>query len=178
MGNFTIYKVNSIPYSNFIVYIGKFFIYRVTSLIVIIVYTIERRSLAGILTPTVREFWRAYIEKTRETTSTIATPYIEASCDPYTNSTMAPTPAHYQFTYYPYIETTSPTTSPATRLPPTLTPYTYWTTPTPTTLTPTLPNLLPLLPPYYPSHSPWRGASPLSPSALRARDPLSPFPKF
>ena len=51
----------------------------VTLLIGIIVYTIERRSMAGILTPTVREFCRAYIEKTRETTSTIDTTYIEAS---------------------------------------------------------------------------------------------------
>lgn len=47
--------------------------------------------MAGILTPTVKEFWRAYIEKTRETTSTIDSPYIEASYDPYTNSTMTPT---------------------------------------------------------------------------------------
>ena len=65
--------------------------------------------MAGILTPTVREFWRAYIEKTRETTSTIDTPYIEASCDPYTNPYTDP----YQNPYYPYIEATSP----ATRLP-------------------------------------------------------------
>ena len=53
--------------------------YNEFSLIDVIVYTIERRSMAGILTPTVREFWRAYIEKTRETTNTIDTPYIEAS---------------------------------------------------------------------------------------------------
>ena len=57
----------------------NFAIFKVTLLIGIIVYTIERRSMAGILTPTVREFWRAYIEKTRETTNTIDTPYIEAS---------------------------------------------------------------------------------------------------
>lgn len=44
------------------------------SLIGVVVYTIEGRSLAGILTPTVREFWRAYIEKTRETTSSAAAP--------------------------------------------------------------------------------------------------------
>ena len=48
--------------------------YKVTLLIDLIVYTIKGRSMAGILTPTVREFWKAYIEKTRETTSTIATP--------------------------------------------------------------------------------------------------------
>ncbi len=75
--------------------------YSELSLIDAIVYTIEGRSLAGILTPTVRELWRAYIEKTRETTSTIDTPYIEASYDPYTNSTMTPTPAPYQNPYYP-----------------------------------------------------------------------------
>lgn len=57
--------------------------------------------MAGILTPTVREFWRAYIEKTRETTSTIDSPYIETSCDPYTNSTMTPTPALTKNPYYP-----------------------------------------------------------------------------
>lgn len=73
--------------------------------------------MAGILTPTVREFWRAYIEKTRETTSPAAAPYIEASYDPYTDFTMTPTLTHYQFPYYPYIEATSPATSPATRLP-------------------------------------------------------------
>ena len=48
--------------------------------------------MAGILTPTVREFWRAYIEKTREITSTIDTPYIEASYDPYTNPLHQPLP--------------------------------------------------------------------------------------
>ena len=111
------------------------------SLIDLIVYTIERRSLAGILTPTVRKFWRAYIEKTRETTSTIDTPYIEASCDPYTtpftNPYVSPLPIPL---LPPYIEITSPTTSPITKLP------LHWplhtlATPTPTTpATPTLPH--------------------------------------
>lgn len=159
--------------------------YSELSLIDAIVYTIERRSMAGILTPTVRKFWRAYIEKTRETTSTIDSPYIEASYDPYTDFIMTPyTSPLPKPLLPPYIEATSPTTSPTTKLP------LHWPLytldhpplpPTPTTLPlpPTLPNLLPLhLPLLPPSHSPWRGASPLSPSALRARDPLSPFPKF
>lgn len=76
-GKFPYYGINSL------------FIW-VTSLIGVIVYTIEGRSLAGILTPTMREFWRAYIEKARETTSTIDTPYIEASYDPYTNPLLSP----------------------------------------------------------------------------------------
>lgn len=67
-------RVTSLSMGNFIVYMGNFAIFKVTSLIDAIVYTIERRSMAGILTPTVREFWRAYIEKTRETTSTIDSP--------------------------------------------------------------------------------------------------------
>jgi hypothetical protein len=71
--------------------------YRATSLIGVVVYTIKGRSLAGILTPTVKEFWRAYIEKTREATSPAAAPYIEASYDYYT---------------YPYINPHQPTPTP------------------------------------------------------------------
>ena len=70
------YRVTSLSIGNFIVYIGKFFIYEVTLLIGVVVYATEGRSLAGILTPTVRKFWRAYIEKTRKATSPAATPLI------------------------------------------------------------------------------------------------------
>ena len=129
--------------------------------------------MAGILTPTVREFWRAYIEKTRETTSTIDTTYIEASCDPYINP---PTLAHYQTPTTPYIEATSPATSPATKLPPTLTPI-------------HIGLHLPLLPlplhylvyypcsyPYYPlSLSLERGFAPLPQCASRTGPPLPIF---
>ena len=67
--------------------------------------------MAGILTPTVRELWRAYIEKTREATSTIDTPLYRGLVrplhklhnDPYTDPLPIPPTT-------PYIETTSPTT--------------------------------------------------------------------
>ena len=71
------------------------------SLIGVVACVIEGRSSAGILTPIVRKFWRAYIEKTRETTSPAATPYIEASYDHYT----------YPYTY-PYINPHQPTPAP------------------------------------------------------------------
>ena len=116
--------------------------------------------MAGILTPTVRKFWRAYIEKTRETTSTIDSPYIEASCDPYTT----PTPTPYKTPTTPlYKDYQSGYQSD------------YQTTPT---LTPThirlhLP-LLPLLPlPLLPlSLSLERGFAPLPQCASRTGPPL------
>lgn len=140
--------------------------------------------MAGILTPTVREFCRAYIEKTRETTSTIAIPYIEASYDPYTDFTIPSTPAPYKNPYYPLYRDyqsgyqsgyqTTPTLTPTHIGPPSPTPYTNYPYP------PTLPNLLPLHlpPPTTPlSLSLERGFAPLPQCASRTGPPL-PFSKI
>ena len=126
--------------------------------------------MAGILTPTVREFWRAYIEKTRETTSTIDTPYIETSYDPYTNSYTDPLPIPLlppiqrllvRLLDYPYIDPYSTLDYPYPYYPP----------------TPTLPSLLPLLLPLLPLLTlPGEGLRPSPPVRFAHGTPSPHYP--